>query len=79
MRRVALATALIAASLIGGTVAANAEEFGFSVGVGDHDAYWRDDHRWRGDYAYASGCRTVITHRMNDDGDRVTVRKRICD
>ncbi len=42
MRRVTLATALIAASLIGGTVAANAEEFGFSVGVGDHDAYWRD-------------------------------------
>jgi hypothetical protein len=24
-------------------------------------------------------CRTVITRRENDDGDRVTTRRRICD
>jgi len=24
-------------------------------------------------------CRTIIDHRINADGDRVTVRRRICD
>ena len=24
-------------------------------------------------------CRTIIDHRINADGDRVTVRRRVCD
>ena len=29
-------------------------------------------------YARASHCRVVVTHRINGHGDRVTVRKRVC-
>ena len=31
-------------------------------------------------YDYDRGnCRTIIDHRINGDGDRVTVRRRVCD
>ena len=40
----------------------------------------RHHHHWRGAYDYSpGGCRVVITKRINGAGERVTVRKRICD
>jgi len=80
MKYLILGTALaMALPLVGNVSVANAQDV--SVSVGDHHRdNWRGEgwrHRhWRG--AYASGCRTVITNRINGRGDRVTVRKRVC-
>ncbi len=81
MRRVVLALALLAGSI--GLASAQGVQFDLGPGgvhVGprhDYDHGWRWRHRET--TGYASDCRVVIRHMINDEGERVTVRKRICD
>ena len=70
MKRLILGTGILALLMIGGS-GANAQ-VGIYVDHDHHHRYWRDYDRDR-------HCRTVITHRINDRGDRVTVKKRVCD
>jgi hypothetical protein len=68
--------ALATAAMLGlAPVAAQAVEIHFGRGYGWHH---RHHHRWHGAYAQ-SDCRVTITHRINHRGDRVTVRRRVCD
>jgi len=57
-----------------GSISAQAVEFDVGPGgvhVGPH-------HRWH--HAYDRGdCRTIIDHHRNRWGERVTVRRRVCD
>ncbi|HZT26707.1 MAG TPA: hypothetical protein VFA57_13495 [Pseudolabrys sp.] len=76
MKRMSL-MALVGLALIGGAGSASAASFG--VYVGNDHPYYRHHRHWRDYYAYQPGCRIVITHRYNRYGDRITVRKRICD
>ena len=74
MKRALLALTAVAALGVGTLGAASALEFGVGpggvhVGPGFHHRY----------YDYDGGCRTVITHRTNEFGNSVTVRRRICD
>lgn len=46
---------------------------GVYVGVGDE---YRRGH-WRSHYARE--CRVIVRHRINRFGERVTIRKRLCD
>ena len=75
MKRTLLALAALT-TLTAGTVAtANAVEFG----VGPGGVYVGPDRPYGyRDYGYG-GCRTVITHRTNQFGEDVQIRKRICD
>jgi hypothetical protein len=80
MTRGVIAMAMIAGATLGLNQAAKAIEFDVGPG-GVHvgrDHHWRD-RDWRGCYGYSSGCRVVIDHHINDRGERVTVRRRICD
>jgi hypothetical protein len=78
MKYVAIVAAVLGLVAINTAGTAKAEDFGVSIRAGDnHRDHWRYGHHWRGDYARA--CRTVVTHRINGRGDRVTVRKKICD
>ncbi len=81
MKRIALAAVLLATMGAGDMGVARAQDVGVSIGVGhDHDYGWRHHHRqWREGYAYERGCRVVVKHRINDQGERVTVRRRVCD
>jgi hypothetical protein len=81
MKRIAIAAAVLAATAFG-SVAANAVEFdvgprGVYVGPNHHHSYWRHRH-WRHAYGFA-GCRTVVRTHINRFGERVSVRRRICD
>lgn len=77
MKYVAIAAAVVGLAVIGNAGTAKAEDFGVTIRAGrDHD-HWRH-HHWRGDYARAH-CRVIVTHRINGHGDRVTVRKKVCD
>jgi hypothetical protein len=80
MKRIAIVAAVVAATL-GTAGAASAIEFnvgpgGVYVGPQHHHR----DHRrgWRA-YNYARDCRVVVRHHINRWGERVTVRRRICD
>ena len=70
MRRVFVALSAIVALTVGTIGVANAVEFH----VGPGGVYLRHRHYY--DYG---NCRTVITRRFNRFGDRLTVRRRICD
>ena len=76
MKYVAIAAAVLGLAAVSTAGTAKAEDFGVSIRAGDSH-YRHHGHHWRGDYARA--CRTIVTHRINGRGDRVTVRKRICD
>ena len=83
MRRVVFALALLGGSV--GVASAQGVEFdvgpgGVHVGPRYHH-YYGDDWRWRHrheTYGYAGDCRVVFRHFWRD-GERVTVRRRICD
>jgi hypothetical protein len=82
MKRIVLAAAVAAAAVMGSfAVGGAAQAQGVSIGVGPGGVYvgerdgWRHRHHWRRDYA---SCRTVVTTRWRH-GNRVTVRRRICD
>lgn len=77
MKRIALNIGLVALTLLGGSGLASAQGFGVYVGP-DHPYYGHHRH-WRGDYAYAPGCRVVVRTHTNRWGNRVTIRERICD
>jgi hypothetical protein len=74
MKRYILALAALTTLSLGTVATANAIEFG----VGPGGAYVGPDryYGYRSDYG---GCRTVITERTNRYGERVEVRRRICD
>jgi hypothetical protein len=79
MKYVAIAAAVLSLAVINTAGTAKAEDFGVTIRAGDSHNHYRSHHRhWRGDYARAQ-CRTVVTHRVNGHGDRVTVRKKVCD
>jgi outer membrane scaffolding protein for murein synthesis (MipA/OmpV family) len=74
MKRTLLALSALAALTAGSMTAATAQELHVGpggVGVGPNHYY--DYDRDRGN------CRTIITHRTNDMGNSVTVRRRVCD
>jgi hypothetical protein len=77
MKYVAIVAAVLGLAAINTAGTAKAEDFGVTVRTGDSHDHWRHRHHWRGDYARA--CRNIVTHRINARGDRVTVRKKICD
>ena len=77
MKYVAIAAVVLGLATVSIAGTAKAENFGVTVRTGDNHDIWRHRHHWRGDYARA--CRTIVTQRINGRGDRVTVRKRICD
>lgn len=81
MKRIAIAAAVLAATAIG-SVAANAVEVGIGPGgvyVGDrYDHDWRWRHR-RETYGFGDRCRVIVRTHINRWGERVTVRRRICD
>lgn len=73
MNRLMLALAA-AVMLTAGTMAtANA----FEVGVGPGGIHVGPGYYHHG--YYDNGCRVIITHRYNRFGDRVVVRRRVCD
>ena len=77
MKRIALATALLVITVIGSSGVASAQGFGVYFGLG-YPHHYRH-HHWRHIYAYGPECRVVIRHHITRWGDRVTVRRRICD
>ena len=79
MRYVAIAAVVLGLATVSTVGTAKAEDFGVTIRTGEgHSHYRHHNHHWRGDYARAR-CRTVVTHRINGRGDRVTVRKKVCD
>jgi hypothetical protein len=77
MKYVAIAAVVLGLATVSAAGTVEAENFGVTVRTGDNHDHWRHRHHWRGDYARA--CRTIVTHRINARGDRVTIRKRVCD
>ena len=77
MKYIAIVAAMLGLAAINAAGTAKAEDFGVTIRAGDSHDHWRHGHHWRGDYARA--CRTIVTHRINRHGDRVTVRKKVCD
>jgi hypothetical protein len=77
MKYVAIAAVVLGLATVSTAGTAKAENFGVTVRAGDNHDHWRHRHHGRGDYARA--CRTIVTHRINGRGDRVTIRKRVCD
>jgi hypothetical protein len=83
MKRIAIAAAVLAATAFG-SIAANAQGVEFDVGrggvyVGHHHDYWRHRHFRTYGYGFGGGCRVVVRTHINRWGNRVTVRRRICD
>lgn len=81
MKKSILALAAVL-SLAGAATTANAVEFNVGPGgvyVGpNHYHRWHRDH-WRRSYNRYDECKVIIKHRINRFGERVTVRRRICD
>jgi hypothetical protein len=70
MKRILLALSAVAALAVSAG-AASAQD----IRVGPGGIHVGPGHR----YYDSDRCRTIIDHRINADGDRVTVRRRICD
>lgn len=80
MRLVLMAGALSGLALAGLSATPPARAVEFDVGPGG--VHVERDHRWRDRYdrdRYDRDCRVVIDHHRNRRGERVTVRRRICD
>ena len=78
MKRTLFALSAVAALMAGSAGAASALEFGVGPGGVGVDVGPRYHHRYYDRYD-TERCRVIIDHRLNADGDRVTVRRRICD
>ena len=79
MKRIAIVATMVAATL-GSVGVASAQGVELDVGRGGVYVGPRH-HHWRGyrSYDYARDCRVIVTHRTNRFGERVTVRRRVCD
>lgn len=81
MKRIILASAVVAAAALGSFASTGpAKAQGVVIGAGPSGVYVGTGHRrhhWRRDYDYAR-CRTVVTTRWRH-GNRITVRRRVCD
>ena len=79
MKHVLIAAAVAGLAMVNIAGTAKAEDFGVTIRTdnGYHKG-WRH-HHWRGDYARAGHCRVIIKQRINAHGERVTIRKRVCD
>jgi hypothetical protein len=77
MKRIAITATVLVAAALGSIGPSNAA--GVVVGAGPHGVYVGTTHRhhWRHDYDYAR-CRTIVTTRWRH-GERITVRRRVCD
>jgi Ni/Co efflux regulator RcnB len=81
MRRTVLAILVLASAAFAlpGVASAGGVTIGAGPGgvyIGTHDRdYWRHRH-WR--HRYDRDCRVVVTHRWRH-GERITVRRQICD
>jgi hypothetical protein len=78
MQKAIIAAAVLIAALATSAGTSNAVEFsvgpnGLRVGPHHHRRHFYDSYNRDRD------CRIVVRHRMNRYGERVTVRKRICD
>ena len=79
MKGILIASSVLAAAALSVPTAASADSFSIRIGDG-----YRHHHRHhyfrhhRGFRAYDRYCRVVVTHRYRH-GNRITVRKRICD
>lgn len=85
MKRMAIAAAVLAATAIGSIGYASAVEVGVGPGgvyVGEgyrgYDRDWRWRHRGE-TYGYGDRCRVIVRTHINRFGERVSVRRRICD
>jgi hypothetical protein len=72
-----MTTALLVIGVLGSSGIASAQDFGVYFGLG-YPQHYRH-HHWRHIYGYEPECRVVIRHHITRWGDRVTVRRRICD
>ncbi len=86
MKKTLLSLAVVGAACMGFASIASAQGVDIGVGPGgvhvgpDYRGYDRDSWRWRHreTYGYGGECRVIIRH-MWRNGERVTVRRRICD
>ena len=76
MKQVALAMALIGFA-VGSSGTASAQGFGVYLGTGHPRYHDQDDYAPY--YAYHRDCRVVLRKHINRRGERVMVRRRICD
>jgi hypothetical protein len=72
-----LAIGLLAAAGVAIAAPASAQGFGIYLGANHPHHHWH--HHWRGAYAYEPECRIIIRHHINRWGERITVRRRICE
>lgn len=78
--RIAIIAIALGAAVVAGPQLATARDV--NVGVGPGGVYvgvgngYRRGH-WRSHYARE--CRVIVRHRINRYGERVTIRKRVCD
>lgn len=86
MRKTVLSLAVVSAACVGFAGMASAQGVDIDVGRGgvhvgpDYHRYDRDSWRWRHRETSGFGgeCRVIIRHEWRD-GERVTIRRRICD
>lgn len=83
MRRISLTAMLAGLLMLGSGGLAGATSFGVYIGDGHgyrHGYGHRHRHNgWRNSYAFARDCRVLVRHHYNGRGERVTVRRQICD
>jgi hypothetical protein len=81
MKRIALAAIVTAAAALGMIGPAGAQGVVIGAGPGGvyvGNGYHRHHHHWRHHYDYAR-CRTIVRSHINRYGERVSVRRRVCD
>jgi hypothetical protein len=79
MKHIAIGLAVAAVTALGSFGGANAQ--GIVIGAGPAGVYvgHPHHHHWRRDYDYVPGsCRVVVRTHVNRFGERVTVRRRVC-
>ena len=86
MKRIAITAAVLAATAFSAIGTAAAQGVEMDVGRGgvfvgerhDHDRFFRHRH-FRETFGFGGECRVVVRTHINRFGERVSVRRRICD
>ncbi|CAN5202316.1 hypothetical protein BH11PSE4_BH11PSE4_19220 [soil metagenome] len=85
MKRYLMILGIIGAGALGAAGSANAQGVrlgigpsGVHVGVNDHHR-GRHHRRWNRHHGYRNDCRVIVRKHINRRGERVVVRKRVCD